>query len=304
MLLAFCDSATSNLNLTGSILVMNPYGHFPARLYGLIPFTKFLLALSFGLLVFWCVRCIAFNKQVMNVHKMILVVLGTFFIDELLKLINITHFNKYGGYSTALAFTSVLFSVITRVVARCLTMMVVMGSLLSGFVRCRLGITCSSLGNMSWKIAVAAVGYFTFSLWDSLSSTFSSSSSVSMMYLIPSALIDSFIYFSILQSLIKTIEELKEKKQTSKLEIFLKLRNLIIVMVIFSFLYNALFSYLIGKKALDTFWKYQWFFNDGIWSVFYFFILSAIVVGVGFVCACSSCGHPTSTRLLMLVMCR
>lgn len=143
----------------------------------------------------------------------------------------------------------------------------------------RLGVTTSSLGNMGWKIAVAAIGYFTFSLWDSLSSTFSTSGFQNSLYLILSALIDSFIYFSILQSLMKTIEDLKEKQQTSKLEIFLKLRNIIIVMVIFSTLYNGLFSYLIAKKALDTFWKYQWFFNDGIWSVFYFAILTSIVVG-------------------------
>lgn len=127
MLLAFCDAATANLNVTGSITVMNPYGHFPARLYGLIPFTKFLVVLSFGLLLFWCLRCIAFQKQVMNVHKMILVVLGAFFIDEALRLLNITHYNNYGGYSTAIAFISVLFGVITRTVARCLSIMVVMG---------------------------------------------------------------------------------------------------------------------------------------------------------------------------------
>lgn len=133
---------------------------------------------------------------------------------------------------------------------------------------------------MGWKIAVVAVGYFAFSLWDSLSSTFSTSSSQSSLFLVPSALIDSLIYFSILQSLMKTIEDLKEKKQTSKLEIFLRLRNMIIVMVVLSAIYNGIFSYLIAKKALDSFWKYQWFFNDGIWSGFYFFILLAIVVGV------------------------
>ena len=69
----------------------------------------------------------ALKKQVMNVHKMILVVLGSFFIDEILRLLNITYYNNYGSYSTTIAFTSVLFSVITRTVARCLTMMVVMG---------------------------------------------------------------------------------------------------------------------------------------------------------------------------------
>lgn len=121
--------------------------------------------------------------------------------------------------------------------------------------------------------------YFGFSLWDSISTTFATSSEVNMWRIIPASLVDSVIYFWILQSLLDTIQELEDKKQTSKLEVFLSLRNMIIIVVIVSTIYNIAFSYLIVKKALENYWRWQWFFNDGVWSVFYFLIICSIMVG-------------------------
>ena len=43
---------------------------------------------------------------------------------------------------------------------------------------------------------------------------------------------DAFIYFWIFQSLMDTMDELTEKKQQAKLDIFTKLRNLLVVSVV------------------------------------------------------------------------
>lgn len=278
MLLAFCDSSTVNLNVTGHVVAMNPYGHFPARLYGLIPFTRCLCFLSAALLGFWLYRCNAYRKELMSVHIMIIAVLVVFTIDSLLKLWNINTFNKNGTYTTYITVISLVFDSVTRVVGRCLTLMVTMGYRCTKRVIRRLGVTCSSLGNSIWKIVGIGCVYFVLSLWDSLVSAFSTSTSVNLLHVIPASLMDSVIYFWILQSLLDTIEALEEKKQTSKLHIFIKLRNMIIVIVVFATLYNIFFSYIIIKKALDFFWKYQWFFNDGVWSLFYYLILCSIIV--------------------------
>ena len=278
MLLAFCDSSTANLNVTGHVVAMNPYGHFPARLYGLIPFTRWLCFLSAASLVVWLYRCNTYRKELMSVHGMITAVLVVFIVDSLLKLWNINTFNKKGVYTMYITIISLVFDSITRVVGRCLTLMVTMGYRWTERVIRRLGVTCSSLGNTMWKIVGMGCVYFVLSLWDSLVSTFSTSTSVNLLHVIPSSLMDSVIYFWILQSLLDTIEALEEKKQTSKLHIFIKLRNMIIVIVIFATLYNIFFSYIIIKKALDFFWKYQWFFNDGVWSLFYYLILCSIMV--------------------------
>ena len=97
---------------------------------------------------------------------------------------------------------------------------------------------------------------------------------------IPASINDALIYFWILQSLINNIEELSEKQQTSKLKIFVSLRNIIIIVIILATAYNLSFSYLIVHKVLDTIWKYQWFFNEGVWCTMYFCILCAIAVRI------------------------
>ena len=52
----------------------------------------------------------------------------------------------------------------------------------------------------------------------------------------------------------------------------------IIVAVIVSTLYNVLFSYLIMFKKIDSLWKYQWFFNDGVWTSSYLLLVAVIMV--------------------------
>lgn len=122
--------------------------------------------------------------------------------------------------------------------------------------------------------------YFFFSLWDSYVTTFSSSVEVDLHRVVPAALVDSLVYFWILQSLISTIEDLSDKKQSSKVAVFIRLRNVIVVVVVLATAYNIGFSYLIIENVLESLWKLQWFFSEGVWSSFYFFILCAITVGV------------------------
>ena len=110
--------------------------------------------------------------------------------------------------------------------------------------------------------------------------TFSSEIKIDYLRVIPASINDALIYFWILQSLIDNIEELSEKQQTSKLKIFVNLRNVIIIVVVLATSYNLIFSYLIVNRVLDSIWKYQWFFNEGVWCTMYLCILCAITVWI------------------------
>lgn len=69
---------------------------------------------------------------------------------------------------------------------------------------------------------------------------------------------DAFIYFWIFQSLMDTMDELTEKKQQAKLDIFTKLRNLLVASVVVATSTLIVFSYIIlSDKAYAT-WKFQW----------------------------------------------
>ena len=144
----------------------------------------------------------------------------------------------------------------------------------------RLGVSKASLAGSLWKIIVMGVIYFCFSLWDSISTTFSTTATVNLWRIIPASALDSIIYFWILQSLLDTIQELEDKKQTGKLDVFISLRNMIIVAVIISTIYNIAFSYLIVEKKVDSLWKYQWFFNEGVWTTFYLAVIIVIMVNM------------------------
>ena len=267
IVLGLCDPDTSNVKVSGKAVIMNPYGHIPARMYGIIPFTKWVLLIYTALFLAWIIRCCWYRKELMSVHVMITVVVGTFLFDTVIRLLMLSNFNHEGVYDRKITMFSLFITSATHTVARCLIIMVAMG----------LGVSKASLGNSMWKIVAMGVVYFFFSLWDSIVSTYSTDSKVNLYRIIPASLLDSFIYFWILQSLLDTIQELEDKKQTGKLDVFISLRNIIIVAVIVSTLYNVLFSYLIMFKKIDSLWKYQWFFNDGVWTSSYLLLVAVIM---------------------------
>ena len=270
IVVGLCDPDTQNVMVSGTVTAMNPYGHIPARMYGIMPFTKFILIAYTILTLVWIVRCCAYRKELMSVHVMITVVLVTFLVDVIMKLMMLTSYNTNGEYPMKLTIISLCITAATHSVARCLTVMVAKG----------LGVSKASLAGSFWKIIAMGIVYFGFSLWDSIATTFATASQVSLYRIIPASLLDSLIYFWILQSLLDTIQELEEKKQTGKLDVFISLRNMIIVAVIISTLYNIVFSYLIVEKKVEDLWKYQWYFDDGMWSTFYLVVICVIMVGV------------------------
>ena len=54
------------------------------------------------------------------------------------------------------------------------------------------------------------------------------------------------------------MEELAEKKQVAKLEIFSKLRTLLVVSVVLATATLIGFSYIVVYDYARTVWKYQW----------------------------------------------
>ena len=268
MIVGMCDPDTQNVLLNGRTIIVNPYGHIPARMYGIFPFTKLLVMVYTLLVIVWLVRCCWYRKELMSVHIMVTTVLGTFLFDVIVRLINLYNYNEEGEYTIRLTMFSLIITSLTHTVARCLTIMIAKG----------LGVSKATLGNTTWKIVVVCIAYFCLSLWDSIITTFSRSSEVNMSRVIATSIMDSLIYFWILKSLLDTIQELEDKKQTGKLDVFLSLRTMIIIAVIISTVYNMVFSYLIMQKKIDDYWKYQWFFNDGIWSLFYLLAIIVIMV--------------------------
>ena len=127
MVLAMCDVTTANLNITGESIVMNPYGHLPGRLYGLLPFTTCLVFLYLVLCAIWLIKCVNFKNELMSVHIIISLLLVLFLVDMLLRFLNLNSYNRLGTHVYSLTLLSIISGALTRSIARGLTLVVAMG---------------------------------------------------------------------------------------------------------------------------------------------------------------------------------
>ena len=209
---------------------------------------------------------------------MISLVLILAIIDVFLRQLNLAHFNDSGDYSFSLTFVSLFVSTLDTTVSLCLAIAIAKGSFSICSLIFRLGVSRATLDGEFCKILLLGIIFFTFTFWNSISSTFHPYTDWSLWQIIPSAIVSVVTYVWILTSLQNTIEELENRKQTGKLQVFTQLRNVIITAVILSTIYNIIFSYVIIKEIINSWWKYQWFFNDGVWSIFYLGITICVMV--------------------------
>ena len=110
IVLGLCDPDTSNVKVSGKAVIMNPYGHIPARMYGIIPFTKWVLLIYTALFLAWIIRCCWYRKELMSVHVMITVVVGTFLFDTVIRLLMLSNFNHEGVYDRKITMFSLFIT--------------------------------------------------------------------------------------------------------------------------------------------------------------------------------------------------
>ena len=95
--------------------------------------------------------------------------------------------------------------------------------------------------------------------WDAYSMRYlAKTDSLETIRLVFISSVDAVIYFSIFKNLSDTMNELQEKKQNAKLEIFTKLRNLLIVSIFTAAVTLVVFSYIVVNELSQAIWKYQW----------------------------------------------
>ena len=144
----------------------------------------------------------------------------------------------------------------------------------------RLGVTRATLGSDMLSILFLGLVYFGVSLWDGFSTAFSSATGSPSFQIVFISLLDACVYYYILHSLLETIRELEAMKQTSKLEVFVRLRGLFIVAIVLCTAYNLVFCYLIYTGILEQMWKWTWFFSHGVWTLFQLAVVCIVMVVV------------------------
>ena len=123
----------------------------------------------------------------------------------------------------------------------------------------RLGISRASLSSHTLQYLFYGILYFVVAFWDAYSMRYlAKADSLETIRLVFISSVDAVIYFSIFKNLSDTMNELQEKKQNAKLEIFTKLRNLLIVSIFTAAVTLIVFSYIVVNELSQAIWKYQW----------------------------------------------
>ena len=121
--------------------VENPFGHLPATQYGSLPFYSVTCLAYLVCLVIWGMWCISYSKEIMSVQVIIMVVLISFVLNNIVKVIYLAVFNITGNNVFLLVLLSILVDCTTRALTRILTLLVCMGS------------SCCLLSTVDWASA-------------------------------------------------------------------------------------------------------------------------------------------------------
>lgn len=89
------------------------------------------------------------------------------------------------------------------------------------------------------------------------------------------SLVDVIFYMWILQSLVQNINQLAQRQQTIKLQLFRRFRFVLIISVVFSVCWAIYTMVASVEDYFLTHWKSKWNVN-AVWEVIYLTILAAI----------------------------
>ncbi|CBK23468.2 uncharacterized protein [Blastocystis hominis] len=264
---AVCDpSITPNTRLSGMMTAENVYGHLPATQYYSLPFFGWMSLAYLFTLVVWVMLCIQYSKEIMSVHLMILVVLISFVINSLVRVLYLWIYNSSGN--DVFIYLSLFVDAVTRTLTRVLTLLVCMG----------LGISRATVSDVTVRVVIFAVVYFAVSLWDSLLAVRSDvPEMLNHVRVYVTAGLDALVYFWVFQSLMNTMDELRQNKQHAKLAVFVRLYSLLLVSVVVSTVTLIVFSYLVNNEDIPNTWRFQWFMNEGVWSLYYFLLFLCLM---------------------------
>ena len=126
-LIGSCKLDTTNVALSGYSVTMNPYGHLPATLYGVYPFTKILIWLYLFVFCYWMFRCWKYSQSLLFIHYVVSVVLLSFLLSLFFFNFHLHTINRLGTANSVVSFLSTLSMSLSRGAVRILLLYIALG---------------------------------------------------------------------------------------------------------------------------------------------------------------------------------
>lgn len=275
MLIALCGNESAIAAVSGSVIVLNPFGYMPAETYPFLQVlpTQFypLAALAYLLLgLFWlalllCHLSTSITFQRFHVPCVLLVCM----IEAICYYYSWSSLNNNGELSLPLVGLTLVLNSTKHTFARILLLMVSMGY----------GITEARL-KYAGRIAVLGAVFFASNLWYMSVLQYSHIHTIKLTTVtltsLPVSFANSLFLTWIFMSLSDTIKALKAAQQTFKLRIFQQLALLFGTAVGLSVLWFALECYYHFAKSKEVSWQIWWRF-EAAWHVVFFLTIVGVL---------------------------
>lgn len=261
------DANVGHISVKGNIIWRNPYGHLSGDQFYFLSFYGRLCVIYMILGLIWFVLSAIHYDKLLVIQNWIAGVIGLGMIETATWYFEYYNYNLTGDYHLGAIVVGILVSTFKRTVSRLLVLVVAMG----------FGVVKANLGDAKSKVLTLGALYFFFSGSFQILSNNAAAEGLTTLLVIPVALLDTFFYWWIFLSLVRTITQLIYRKQSIKLEMYKRLFITLVLSGLASALVVIYQLYAVLTSSVDDRWE-TWWIWESFWHVLYFLVLLVICI--------------------------
>lgn len=256
-----------NIKVSGGVLVKNPYGYLPGIEYYKMPFYACLALVYLGLGACWTLLSLRWWKELFNIQNCIGVVILFGLLDAFMQFVYYRTWNGEGSRSRVLFVVCVVISVSKSVFSY---MLVLVASL--GWGVTKLELEKSTI----MKISCICFVYIVLDAVREVVLSFRHSPSLSLTFVLlcvlPVSTLHGAIFYWVFTALSELIQNLRDSRQTQKLQLFEKLWKVLLFALIVAAL-TLMVQIFVFAQDIAKQWMYQWLFSDGVAHALFLIVL-------------------------------
>jgi len=270
--LSSCFDEIGVIKFNGTSSWMNPYGHLPGDVYGYLPFYGYMCVVYVIVAIIWCCLMVIYRNSILHIQNAITIVLALCLIEMATWYFNYLYFNIEGIRHKAPFIIGLIMTVSRRSVSILLTLAVSMGY----------GVVTLTLDNVKNRMIVLGCVYWIFGfLFEALiqyNQTEKEETWMRVLLIPPVAIINGICWWWIFVSLNYTLEYLKIRRQTAKLQMYKWFTSVLVIALLAAIGFAIYEMYYVLKQLYFAQWERLWFMETGFWQILFSVIFFAIML--------------------------
>jgi len=271
--LELSEGRDTSITFSGHSVWMNPYGQLPGDVYGYLPFYGWMCVAYLVMAGAWFLLNAIHYAQLLHVQNVITCVLALCLVEMATWYFHYLHLNQVGEVHHGPFIVGLLATCGRRTVSRMLVVAVSLGY----------GVVAPSLARSTQaKIGGLGMCYLVFAfMFEALihyNQTEKVESWMRVVLIPPVAIINGVFWWWTFVALNRTIEQLKIRRQSAKLQLYKSFTLVLVVTLVAAITFAIYEMYYVLKELYFAQWQKLWFMEVGFWQMLFSAIFLTICV--------------------------